>query len=87
MARVAKAARMTKGKRLPASLHVGRTKGASDFTACLLIGRAGMPAKVGFTKGTYSCARGKNPREAVAHALKQASENFAKRRGTYRGRR
>lgn len=76
---------MTKGKRLPASLHVGRTKGASDFTACLLIGRAGMPAKIGFSKGTYSCARGKNPREAVASALKAASDNVARRRGTYRG--
>lgn len=85
MARIAKAARMTKGKRLPSSLHVGRTKGSADFTACLKIGkpRGGKD----YAKGTYSCAIGRNPREAVAKALKQAAENVSKRRGTYRGRR
>lgn len=81
--RAPKNARTTKSRKVPTTIYVGRNKGTKDFTACVRIGKT--RAATGYTKGTYTCSRATNPRAAVAHALKLASEAIGKRSGTYRG--
>lgn len=83
MARHPKIARVTKGKQIPSKIYVGRTKGKSDFTACVRVGGRVSTMQ----KSALECAHGSNPREAVAAALRKSAAKIEGRRGTYRGRR
>ena len=81
--RIPKRARSTKGKRIPSTLFVGRTKDDDAFTACFRVGRV-MGTR---DSRELVCAEGQNVRVAVSKVLKAASDKVAGRRGVYRGKR
>ena len=51
----------------------------AGFEACVVIGSAVS------TSGGIACATGKNPRKALAAALRKAASRVSKRRGAFAG--
>jgi len=77
-------------RKLKTVVTVGRTqgqaRGSAAFTACAKIGGTGYFTRPGRQQPfPYACANGKNPRVAVANALKYLAEKVKSRHGAFRG--
>lgn len=88
--------RKAKWRKLHSDVAVARTGGSGNkaFEACVVIGGGriggGLTAKYNIHRAgphasgyTTSCMFGRNPREALKHALQRAVRQFGKRRGAF----